>query len=214
MKLSEKKASELATLLREIKQNIRLDETFRKFPNIPEGIILQILSAVADELESAITLKKKSSGGKTSKPIEISDMSHDVAKAIVRIDGASRGNPGPAAAAAVLESVEGKVIGRLGRHLGKATNNWAEYNALIAGLDLAKRHGVGDLTVFSDSQLLVRQMTGEYQVKNADIKLLHNKASALADEFKSVNYIHVPRENNRAADKLANEVLDLGHDIF
>ena len=126
---------------------------------------------------------------------------------ILRTDGASRGNPGPSAAAVILESPDGREIARRGIALGHATNNQAEYQALILGLTLALEHGLARVEVLSDSELLVRQMEGEYQVKNAAIAALKRDAGTLALKFDSVAY-HVPRAQNEAADKLANDVLD------
>jgi ribonuclease HI len=127
---------------------------------------------------------------------------------IANIDGASRGNPGPASYAVVLRDPGGKVILELGKNIGRETNNVAEYYALLAALDYATSHGIRALRIRSDSELLVRQMQGRYKVKSADLKPLHERASKLARQLEYFAIEHVPREMNRDADGLANVALD------
>ena len=129
-------------------------------------------------------------------------------KARLSTDGGARGNPGPAAYGYVLETDDGTVLDARGEKIGVATNNVAEYRALIAGLEAALSHGVTDLDVVSDSELLVKQMRGEYKVKNAALKTLSTQAAALARGLDSVSYIAVRREHNELADRLVNEALD------
>lgn len=123
-------------------------------------------------------------------------------------DGGARGNPGPAAYAFVLESDDGTVLDAQGVAIGVATNNVAEYSALVAGLRRAVELGVAELEVLSDSELMVKQMRGEYRVKNADLRQLHLEASRAAREVGVVTYTHVRREHNVLADRLVNEALD------
>ena len=127
---------------------------------------------------------------------------------IANIDGASRGNPGPASYAVVLRDSAGKVILELAKNLGRETNNVAEYYALLAALDYATGHGIRALRIRSDSELLVRQMQGRYKVKSADLKPLHERASKLARQLEYFAIEHVRRELNRDADGLANVALD------
>jgi len=127
---------------------------------------------------------------------------------VANIDGASRGNPGPASYAVVLRDSSGKVILELSKHIGRETNNVAEYYALLAALDSAASHGIQALRVRSDSELLVRQMQGRYKVKSADLKPLHERALRLARQLSYFAIEHVPRERNRDADGLANLALD------
>ncbi len=129
-------------------------------------------------------------------------------KAKLSTDGGARGNPGPAAYGYVLEAEDGTVLDARGKKIGVATNNVAEYRALIAGLEAALSHGVTDLDVVSDSELLVKQMRGEYKVKNAALKTLSTQAAALGRDLDSVSYIAVRREHNELADRLVNEALD------
>jgi ribonuclease HI len=124
-------------------------------------------------------------------------------------DGGARGNPGPAAAAYVLET-DGTVLDARGEAIGVATNNVAEYRALLAGLEAARDRGVDELEVVSDSELLVKQMRGEYKVKNAALRELSLQAARLAREIGDVRYKAVRREQNELADRLVNETLDAG----
>jgi ribonuclease HI len=129
-------------------------------------------------------------------------------KARLFTDGGSRGNPGPAAYAFVLESEDGTVLDARGEAIGVATNNVAEYSALVAGLERAVDAGVDELEVVSDSELLVKQMRGEYRVKNAALQVLFLAASRLARKIHRVTYTAVRREHNALADSLVNEALD------
>jgi ribonuclease HI len=123
-------------------------------------------------------------------------------------DGGARGNPGPAAYGYVLEDEDGNVLAAHGERIGIATNNVAEYSALIAGLEKALELGLDDVEVVSDSELMVKQMRGEYRVKNEALQELWSRAGRLARQVGSVGYTAVRREHNKLADKLVNEALD------
>ena len=125
----------------------------------------------------------------------------------IHIDGGSRGNPGPASYAVVLRRPGHETVDECDR-LGVATNNVAEYTALLRGLELARAYGVRELQVFSDSELLVKQMRGEYKVKNVELKSLQAEAAALCRRLGVVGFTHVLRGQNRDADRLCNEALD------
>jgi ribonuclease H / adenosylcobalamin/alpha-ribazole phosphatase len=129
-------------------------------------------------------------------------------KARLSTDGGARGNPGPAAYGYVLETEDGTVLDARGETIGVATNNVAEYRALIAGLESALERGVDELEVLSDSELLVRQMLGEYKVRNEALQSLAADARVLADRLAKVTYTAVRREHNELADRLVNEALD------
>ena len=129
-------------------------------------------------------------------------------KATLYTDGGSRGNPGPAAAAYVLETEDGTVLEARGEVIGVATNNVAEYRALVAGLAKALERGVDEVEVVSDSELVVKQMNGEYRVKNAALVELSLEAARLARQIGRVRYRSVRREENEIADRLVNEALD------
>jgi ribonuclease HI len=128
-------------------------------------------------------------------------------KAKLFTDGGSRGNPGPAAFAYVLEA-DGTVLDARGEAIGVATNNVAEYAALVAGLERAVEAGIDELEVVSDSELLVKQMRGEYRVKNQALQDLFLDASRIARKIHKVTYTAVRREHNELADSLVNEALD------
>ena len=128
--------------------------------------------------------------------------------AILWTDGGARGNPGPAAYAYVLETEDGTVLDARGEAIGHATNNVAEYSALVAGLRRAAELGVTALELRSDSELMVKQMRGEYRVKNRDLQELFLDASRAARAVGDVTYTHVRREHNELADRLVNEALD------
>jgi ribonuclease HI len=129
-------------------------------------------------------------------------------KARLYTDGGARGNPGPAAAAFVLEAEDGTVLDARGTAIGVATNNVAEYRALVDGLRRAVEVGADELEVVSDSELMVRQMRGEYRVKNESLRALFLEATRLAREIGNVRYTAVRREANELADRLVNEALD------
>lgn len=129
-------------------------------------------------------------------------------KARLFTDGGSRGNPGPAAYGFVLEAEDGTVLDARGEAIGVATNNVAEYRALVAGLERARELAIDELEVVSDSELLVKQMRGEYKIKNAALKELSLEATRLAREVGRVSYRAVRREHNELADSLVNEALD------
>lgn len=129
-------------------------------------------------------------------------------KARLFTDGGSRGNPGPAAYGYVLEAEDGTVLDARGEAIGVATNNVAEYSALVAGLERALGIGVDELEVVSDSELLVKQMRGEYRVKNEALRELWEEAGSLARKVGRVTYTAVRREHNELADRLVNEALD------
>jgi len=127
---------------------------------------------------------------------------------VAHVDGASRGNPGPASYAVIIRSSDGQIVFQLGKYLGRATNNVAEYYALITALDYAAAHHIRQLRVCSDSELLVRQMQGRYKVKSAVLKPLYERARKLASALSYFLIEHIARELNSDADALANSALD------
>lgn len=127
---------------------------------------------------------------------------------VAYIDGGSRGNPGPAAYGVVVRDAEGAHLASFSKFLGRATNNVAEYQGLLAALNYAREHRYSRLKIVSDSELLARQITGQYKVKNAGLKPLHERARTLIGQFAGFSIQHVLREHNREADRLVNEALD------
>ncbi len=126
----------------------------------------------------------------------------------IHIDGASRGNPGEAGFGIHVADERGQTLAELYGYLGRATNNVAEYQALIHALRWGKRHGLPEVSVFSDSELVVKQMNGQYRVKHPDMLPLHREAQILMRGFAKASLSHVRREQNRDADRLANLALD------
>lgn len=129
-------------------------------------------------------------------------------RAVLRTDGGARGNPGPAGAGFVLETPAGDPIVGGGRYLGEVTNNVAEYEALLWGLEVAAGRGVSELTVYADSELLVRQINGVYRVKHPNMKPLYARAVDLMRRFDHVDVRHVRRADNAVADAYANDAMD------
>jgi len=133
-------------------------------------------------------------------------------KVVVHVDGGARGNPGPAAAACVITSVDGQPLGEHAQLLGRTTNNVAEYRALLLGLERARELGADEVEVIGDSELIAKQVRGEYKVKNADMRDLHAQAMAALRSFDRWQIDTVPRAQNADADALVNAALDQARD--
>jgi ribonuclease HI len=129
-------------------------------------------------------------------------------RVIVHVDGGARGNPGPAAAACIISSPEGELLDERVQLLGPATNNVAEYRALLLGLELARELGASEVEVVGDSELIAKQVTGEYRVKHDAMRALHREAMAALNEFDGWSIRAVPRSQNERADALVNSALD------
>jgi ribonuclease HI len=127
---------------------------------------------------------------------------------VVMVDGAARGNPGPAGCGAVIYDENGVVVKQLSRYLGHTTNNVAEYEGLLMGLEALLQLRRKHIVVQSDSELLVRQLTGQYRVKDEKLKVLFERAMTLLRQFDSYRILHVGRELNKLADRLANQGID------
>ncbi len=136
------------------------------------------------------------------------EMDFGVSKIILAIDGAARGNPGQAGAGAALVDSHGNILAEISRYLGKATNNEAEYQALIVGLKLARERGFSKLSIQTDSELLARQINGSYKVKEPRLKKLFVEVHQLLDKLEKWEIQSVPRVQNRLADRLANLAID------
>ena len=129
-------------------------------------------------------------------------------RAVVSCDGAARGNPGPAGIGALVTDADGAVLAEVADGIGVATNNVAEYRAAIAGLERARDLGVTEILLRSDSRLLIEQLAGRFRVKNPTLQRLHHEARQLLTGFRSARLKHVPREQNKEADRLANRGVD------
>ncbi len=131
-------------------------------------------------------------------------------KVVVNVDGGARGNPGPAAIAAVVQDADGGVLEERGERIGRATNNVAEYKALLLGIEMAGALGAKELDLVGDSELIVKQVKGEYKVKDATMRELHGQVKEALRGFDSWSIRHVRREHNAEADRLVNQALDGG----
>jgi len=135
-------------------------------------------------------------------------VSKEQEESVLMVDGAARGNPGKAGCGAVICEADGKVVKELSRYLGYTTNNVAEYEGLLMGLEAMLGMGQKKVTIQSDSQLMVRQLNGEYRVRDEKLKKLFARAVHLLGQFDSYRIVHVPRERNKLADRLANRGID------
>ncbi len=131
-----------------------------------------------------------------------------MSKIIIHSDGGARGNPGPAGIGATLKNEKGELLATVSEYIGEATNNIAEYKAIIAAMEKAKTLGATELVCYLDSELVVKQLNKEYKVKNAGLAPLYIKIHNLSINFKKITYIHIRRELNKEADALANEAMD------
>jgi len=129
-------------------------------------------------------------------------------KGVLFCDGGSRGNPGPGAAGAVLYKEDGSLWEGQGKYLGAVTNNFAEYQGVLLGLELARKHELARLKIHLDSELVVRQLNGQYRVKDANLRTLWELVQGQLKRFSACEIVHVPRAQNAAADRLVNEALD------
>ena len=185
-----------AQLLLAIAEHETLEKTRATLPGLTREAAEKLLRGAARQLQQEklpLPEPKRSSPG------------HAI---MVYSDGAARGNPGPAGAGAVLVDPAGTVVARLGRYLGKQTNNVAEYQGLLLGLKHAKELGYKQVEVRADSQLLIRQLKGEYAVRHAGLKPLHAEALRLLRSFDRFELKHVPREENALADEMSNRAID------
>ncbi|NLC77948.1 MAG: ribonuclease HI family protein [Clostridia bacterium] len=132
-------------------------------------------------------------------------------KLVIYTDGAARGNPGPAGIGAVIQNEEGEVLSEISSFLGQATNNIAEYTALVTALEKAAALKAREVLLYTDSELVVKQIKGEYRVKNEGLKPLYRKAKELIQQFDLFTIVHIPREQNKVADGLANKGIDEGN---
>ena len=129
-------------------------------------------------------------------------------KLIINTDGGARGNPGPAGIGAIIKTDTGQLVAKISEYLGVATNNQAEYKAILAGITRAKELGAEEIDFYLDSELAVKQLNREYRVRNAELAPLYVKIYNLTLQFKKVTFSHIRREFNKEADALANEAMD------
>lgn len=204
----------LAELLRFIAANEQLPRTLERYKGYDRDTVGKLIAAAADRVEQAEAqpdpppprqrpaVRKPGEERAAAAPPQAS------ARTRLFTDGAARGNPGPAGAGAVILSPQGHIVAKVGKFLGENTNNYAEYMGLILGLKRARAMGIKELEVFADSELLVRQLNGEYQVRAENLKPLFEEARQLLSAFPQVQVRHIPREENQAADEMSNRAID------
>jgi ribonuclease HI len=202
------KKKSLKKLLELLAGGIPLDNAWEQAGFLAKAEAEDALRETASELGKEIgeSPVEPVSAGTAAKTVDITGMT--ISELVVHADGASRGNPGPAAAAVIAYDREGTELTSRARRLGKATNNVAEYSACILALELAADFGAPDVTIRMDSELVVKQMKGEYKIKNENLSVLAGEVRELVAGFDRVVWEHIPRASNAAADKLANKILD------
>jgi ribonuclease HI len=184
-----------AKILRHLSQTLSVTKTLKRFPSLTPKYLQEVLQRCADWAEE---------DHKVSPP----DLMGEFSESCIHADGASRGNPGEAGAGAVISDSRGRTLKELKAYLGIASNNGAEYQAAILALEKALELGVKRVTLFLDSELVVRQLRGEYRVREPHLKSLHQKARETLNRFSQYSILSIPREENRRADQLANEAID------
>ena len=170
-------------VLRHLADTLDIEQTLTAFPGMTREALSEIIHAVT--------------GTDQNSP----------STAVLSVDGAARGNPGQAGAGMVLQTTDGS-IHRFGEYLGEATNNVAEYRALLNGMQKAAQLGIRELLVRSDSELIVKQLNGQYKVKSPHLQDLYFTAIKAISSFDKITFTHVPREENRDADRMANLAID------
>jgi ribonuclease HI len=188
-----------ADVLRHIAREEPLSQTAERF-GLTRERLTRLLERVADQVDASPPQRTVSR--------EVPITGDGISRMRVYSDGAARGNPGPAGAGAVLVEPSGQVVDRLGKFLGVQTNNFAEYTGLLIGLRRARELGVQEVEVYADSELMIRQLGGRYQVKSTSLRPLYEEALELLNGFSRVKLVHVPREMNAAADEMSNRAID------
>ncbi|MGH9388625.1 MAG: ribonuclease HI family protein [Vicinamibacteria bacterium] len=172
-----------AKLLRALAESLDVSKALATVPDAEEKELRSALSTAADALSAPSSAR-------------------------VYFDGASRGNPGPSGAGALIQDADGTILAEVAKYLGEFTNNMAEYLALSLALKEALRLGIRRVDLYSDSELLVKQINGEYRVKDEKLKLLNKSVRDVLSSFEFYEIRHIPREQNREADRLANRAID------
>ncbi len=187
-------------ILNRLASHLDAERLLDEYPQLGRDTLAGLLKEAAQALGPAVI---EPPGHGPRKP-----HAHKAGRLVIHTDGASRGNPGEAGIGALIEDDTGHVVGRLARYLGRTTNNQAEYAALIDALKEAARQGAKEVSVYADSELVVKQVKGEYRVKNPDLKPMHAEVMRLISGFDGFAIKYIPREKNKEADALANEAID------
>jgi ribonuclease HI len=197
-----------ADILRHIAREEPLTATVRAFRGLTRERLGQILEEAAQRLQGSEGKAEEDAPASTPPAAEEFPSRGATPRLRLYSDGAARGNPGPSGAGAVLVEPGGQVVAKVGKFLGNQTNNYAEYMGLLIGLKHAKALGAKEIEIFADSELLIRQLGGRYQVKSPSLRPLYEEAVKLLNDFSRVKLVHVPREMNAAADEMSNRAID------
>lgn len=197
-----------AELLRHIAREEPLTQTVRAFRGLTRERLGQLLEELADRLGGPAPEPSRAAAPPPAPAALPPAVTATAGRLRVYSDGAARGNPGPSGAGAVLTDADGTIVARVGKFLGRQTNNYAEYMGLIIGLEHARELGAREVDVYADSELMIRQLGGRYQVKSATLKPLFDQAVRLLKGFAKVKLVHVPREMNKDADEMSNRAID------
>jgi ribonuclease HI len=184
-----------ADILRHVAREEPLSITLKAFPGLTRERLTRLLEKMA---ESTARSPARVNTSEATTPWKVR----------VYSDGAARGNPGPSGAGAVLVDASGQEVDRLGKYLGIQTNNYAEYMGLLLGLKRARDLGIREVEVFADSELMIRQLGGRYQVRSPTLRPLYQEALRVLNDFSRVKLVHVPRKMNAAADEMSNRAID------
>lgn len=184
------------SVLRYLAQTLSVTKTLKRFPSLTGKDLQEFFLRSAERAKGRLETAPQVSPPK------------DFPEFFIHADGASRGNPGDAGAGAVISDSRGRTVKEVKCFLGMTSNNVAEYRALILALEKAWELGVRKVTVSLDSELVVRQLRGDYRVREPHLKILHQKAREILNRFSQYSILHIPREENRRADQLANEAID------
>ena len=196
------------SVLRYLSQTLSVTKTLKRFPSLTPKYLQEILLHSADRLKEGPQPSPSSFPPGEAKPSPAEHGRKEFPEFFIHTDGASRGNPGEAGAGAVISDSQGRTLKELKLYLGMASNNAAEYRAAIHALERALELGARSVTLLLDSELVVRQLRGEYRVREPHLRALHQKAQEVLNRFSTYSILYIPREENRRADQLANEAID------
>ncbi len=196
----------LRTLLTLIARGKSLEESWSEAGFSSSAEASRTLVHLARSLDDHVSGSRNEAQAPTS--VSLMKTKPGLARAVAQVDGASRGNPGPSAVAAILCLPTGEEVLSVAKKIGRATNNVAEYRAVLEGMRLARELAVRELTIHLDSELVARQLIGRYRIRNADLAALAREVSEESRHFERCRFEHVPREQNKKADRLANEALN------
>ena len=198
------------SVLRHLAQTLSVSKTLKRFPSLTPKRLQEIFLSCGGRAREQERPSSSAPPPEEPKPVPPSPSAPSVESPefFIHADGASRGNPGESGAGAVISDARGRTVKELKVYLGMASNNVAEYRAAILALERAFELGARTVTLSLDSELVVRQLRGEYRVREPHLKVLHQKAREILNRFSRYSILSIPREENRRADQLANEAID------